>query len=150
MATTTLQVGSKTTLTTSALNSLASGTYVSAGTIDVSASDPVDVIVEVEVTPGTVSGNKQVVVFAKTSLDNTNFTTGPESGTTTTDEPNLLFLGTVPVNTNATQQRKEFPLSALIGFVPPYTKIIIKNDSGVALASSGHGVYYSTVSAVTS
>lgn len=136
--------GSRTTLTTTALNSLASATYVSAGTIDVSAVDPDDLIVEVEVTPGTVSSLKQVSVFVQASFDNSNFSTGPTSGTTTTDEPNLYFIGAVPCNTNSTLQRKAFSVLASLGFVPPYAKIIVKNETGAALAASGHGVYYTT------
>lgn len=145
MSTISEPVGARTSLTTSALDSLASATYVAAGTIDVSASDPLDVIIEVEATPGTVSGNKQLVVFIKESLDNTNFSTGPESGTTTTDESNLYLLGVVPLNTNSTLQRKAFSVAERLGWVPPYIKVICKNDSGVALASSGHAVNYSTV-----
>ena len=79
MASITAVVGAKTALTTSALNSLASATYVSAGTIDLTAADPLDVLVEVAATPGTVSGNKQVVVFAKVSLDGSTWTSGPET-----------------------------------------------------------------------
>lgn len=143
MATTqTLPAGSRTTLTTSALNSLASATYVSAGTIDVSSVDPLDVAVEVEVTPGTVSSDKGVYVFVKISFDNTNFSTGPESGTTTTDEPNLYLLGFVPCNTNSTLQRGGFSVASALGFVPPYMKVIVKNATGAALASSGHAVYH--------
>lgn len=149
MATTTLQAGTRTALTTSALNSLASATYVSAGTIDVSASDPVDMVVEVEATPGTVSGNRQLLVFAKVSFDGTNFSSGPETGTTVTDEPNLLLIGALPLNTNATLQRRAFSVTAALGYVPPYCKIVCRNDSGAALAASGHAVYYTTYSAVT-
>lgn len=142
MATITAPAGTRTNLTTTALNSLASATYVSAGVIDVSAVDPIDLVVEVEVTPGTVSSDKGVYVFAKTSFDNTNFSTGPESGTTTTDEPNLYLIGFVPCNTNATLQRKAFSVASALGYVPPYTNIIIKNATGVALAASGHAVNY--------
>jgi hypothetical protein len=144
MATITLLAGTRTSLTTSALDSLASATYVSAGTINVASADPLDILVEVEVTPGTVSTDKGVYVFAKVSFDNTNFSTGPESSTTTTDEPNLYLLGFVPCNTNSTLQRKAFSINTAIGFVPPYTKIIVKNATGAALASSGHAVYYTT------
>lgn len=144
MAVITAPAGTRTTLTTTALNSLASATYVSAGTIDVNATDPIDVVVEVEATPGTVAGNKQLLVFAQASFDNTNFSTGPTSGTTATDEPNLLFLGSLPLNTNATLQRRPFSVMSALGYVPPYFKIIVKNDSGAALAASGHAVYYTT------
>lgn len=148
MATVKQVVGSRTSLTTSALNSLASATFVSAGTITHNTNQPLDVMVEVTATPGTVSGNKQLVVFAKISLDGTNFTSGPESGTTTTDEPDLFFVGTVPLNTNSTAQTKTFSLAAALGGVLPYaSKIIVKNDSGAALNASGGSVYYSEISA---
>jgi len=148
MATVKQVVGTRTALTTSALNSLASATFVSAGTITHNTNQPLDVLVEVTATPGTVAGNKQLVVFAKISLDGTNFTSGPESGTTTTDEPDLFFVGTVPLNTNSTAQTKTFSLAAAYGGVLPYaSKIIVKNDSGAALAASGNSVYYSEISA---
>lgn len=138
----TIVPGSRTLLTSSALNSLASANYVSAGIVDVSAADPLDVVVEVEVTPGTVAGNKQVAVFAKVSLDGTNYSTGPESGSSSTDEANLKFLGVVPCASNATLQRQSFSLVAALGFVPPYTNIVVKNDTGAALASTGHSVNF--------
>lgn len=138
----TISAGSRTLLTNSALNSLASANYVSAGIVDVSAADPLDVVVEVEVTPGTVAGNKQVAVFAKVSLDGTNYSTGPETGSSSTDEANLKFLGAVPCATNALLQRQSFSVVAALGFVPPYINIVVKNDTGSALASSGHSVNY--------
>lgn len=140
-------LGTRTALTTTALNSLAAATYVSAGTITHASTSkvPLDVLIEVAVTPGTVSGNKQVVVFAKVSLDGTNQTTGPETGTTTTDEPNLKFIGTVPCNTNSTAQRNVFSLRGALGFIPYDSEIVVKNDTGAALAASGHSVYYQDV-----
>lgn len=146
MATVKQIVGTRTALTTTALNSLASATFASAGTITAATNDPLDVLLEVTVTPGTVSGNKQVIVYARGSLDGTNFESGPTSGTTTTDEPNLTFVGTVPCNTSATAQTGLFSLAAAFGGVLPYAAdIVIKNDSGAALASSGHSVHYSEV-----
>ena len=148
MATVKQVVGSRTSLTTTALNSLASATFVSAGTITHNTNQPIDVLIEVTATPGTVSGNKQLVVFAKVSLDGTNYSTGPESGTTTTDEPDLYYVGTVPLNTNSTAQTKTFSLASALGGVLPYaSKIIVKNDSGAALNASGGSVYYSEISA---
>lgn len=145
MATITAIVGARTALTTSALNSLASATYVSAGTIDLTSADPLDVLVEVTATPGTVSGNRQIVVFAKVSLDGTNFTTGPETGSTATDEPNLKFLGTVPCNTSSTRQTNVLSVVGALGFVPPHLEIVVKNDTGAALVASGHSVHYAVV-----
>ena len=146
MATLTATVGTRTSLTTTAMDSLGSATYVSCGTLNHTTNKPLDCLIEVKVTPGTVSGNKQVVVFAKKSLDGTNFESGPESGTTTTDEPDLSYVGTIPCNSNSTAQTRIFSLAAVFGGVlPQQTKIIVKNDSGAALAASGHSVYYSEV-----
>lgn len=146
MSTVKLAQGARTQLSgaAAALNSLASATYVVLGTIthNSSGKTPLDCFVEIAATPGTVAGNKQLVLFAKPSLDGTNFGTGPESGTTTTDEPDLVFIGTLPLNTNATLQRKILSLAAAYGGVLPYaSKLIAKNDSGAALASSGNDVY---------
>ena len=148
MATVKQVVGTRTALTTSALNSLASATFVSAGTITHNTNQPIDVLIEVTATPGTVSGNKQLLVYAKASLDGSNQTTGPETGTTVTDEPNLYYVGTLPLNTNSTTQTKVFSLAAAYGGLLPYaSEIIVKNDSGAALNASGGSVYYSEISA---
>jgi len=148
MATVKQVVGARTALTTSALNSLASATFVSAGTITHNTNQPIDVLIEVTATPGTVSGNKQLLVYAKASLDGTNQTTGPETGTTVTDEPNLYFVGALPLNTNSTTQTKVFSLAAAYGGLLPYaSEIVVRNDSGAALNASGGSVYYSEISA---
>lgn len=148
MATVKQVVGSRTSLTTSALNSLASATFVSAGTITHNTNQPLDVLVEVTATPGTVSGNKQLLVYAKASLDGSNQTTGPETGTAVTDEPNLYYVGTLPLNTNSTTQTKVFSLAAAYGGLLPYaSEIVVRNDSGAALNASGGSVYYSEISA---
>jgi hypothetical protein len=141
-------LGTRTALTTTALDGLVgtTATYVSAGTITLATASktPLDVLLEVAVTPGTVTGNKQVVVFLKESLDGTNFSTGPESGTTATDEPNLVFLGVVPCNTNSTQQRATFSIAGACGGVLPHSvKVICKNETGAALTTGS--VYYQTV-----
>lgn len=145
MATITSIVGTRTSLTVTGLGTLASATYVLSNAITHTTNDPLDVIVEVEVaTTNTPSGNKQLVVFAKGSLDGTNFGSGPESGTTTTDEPDLHFVGTVPMNTATTTHRKFFSLAAAFGGVlPQQTKLVLKNDLGVALTSGA--VYTSEV-----
>jgi hypothetical protein len=135
-------VGTRTTL--GSLGTLASATYLNVGTLTFNTNKPLDVELEVSATPGTVSGNKQLKVFAQQSLDGTNFETGPVSGTTTTDEPNLTFIGTVPLNSNATLQRKVFKLAAAFGGTLPHSaKIIVLNDSGAALSSGS--VEYSEV-----
>ena len=139
MATVKQVVGTRTSLAYSgtALSTLASATYVENTTAyNCATNGPLDVLVEVNATPGsTPSGNSQVLVFAAISLDNTNFTSGPTSGTTTTDEPNLYLLGALPVSTSGVAERGIFSLLKSLGFLPDAFYIIIKNDCGVALSA---------------
>lgn len=136
MATIKTHVQAPSALTVSGLSTLASATYCVSSTITHSTNDPLDVFVDVTVTPGTVAGNKQLLIFAQASLDGTNFSTGPTSGTTTTDEPGLYFVGTLPLNTNATAQRKVFALAAAFGgSLPIASRLVFKNDSGAAFTA---------------
>jgi hypothetical protein len=115
------------------LGTLASATYVASSSIDLGAAIPVDVTFEVEANAnGTPSGNKQLLVFCKFSLDNTNFGSGPESGTTATEEADLHLIGALPMN-DTNDHRKFFSLAGLP--VARYLKIVCKNDLGVALTS---------------
>ena len=129
--------GTKTALTCTGLGTLASATYVTSAVYNNTTNQPLDLMVELTVaTTNTPSGNQQCVVFAQASYDNTNFQTGPGSGTTTTDEPLLTFLGIVAVAITATTERKSFSVAAAYGGVlPPYVQIVVKNDLGVALTT---------------
>lgn len=133
--------------TGSALSTLANVTYVtSTNPVDLGAVTPLDCVLELPVTPGTVSGNKQVVLFIKISVDGSNYSSGPESGTTTTDEPDLYLIGVVPCNTNSTAEKKSFSMASALGFCPRYFKPVVKNDSGAALSAGT--VNYVTITGV--
>src|SRR5687768_13002759 len=115
------------------LGTLAAGTYITSAAIDLGASIPLDVTFEVECDPnGTPAGNKQLVLFAKLSLDNVNFGSGPESGTTATEEADLHWIGTLSCNDTGTH-RKFFSLQGLP--ITRYLKLVVKNDMGVPLSS---------------
>ena len=145
MATIKQIVGARTSLTVTGLSTLASGTYVSSSAYPANTNQPLDVIVEVDVaTTNTPTGNKQVMVFVQESLDGTNFRSGPTSGTTTTDEPNLKFLGSVPMNSVTTSQIGTFSILRELGYCPYALKVVLKNDLGVALTSGA--VYTSEIS----
>ena len=137
MATVKQVAGARTSLTVTGLSTLASGTYVASSAKDNTTNQPLDVMVEVTTaTTNTPAGNKQVVVFAIASYDNTNYQTGPTSGTATTDEPLLTFLGVVSVQTASVTEIKSFSVaSAYGGVLPPYFKIVLKNDLGVSLTT---------------
>lgn len=138
-------VGTRTSLTITGLATLASANYVASSSYNCDTNKPVNVVVEVAVaTTNTPSGNKQLAVFLQESLDGTNFRSGPTSGTTTTDEPDLLSLGTIPMNTSSTTHRGTFSVLQALGYVPKEFKIVCKNDLGVALTSGT--VYTSEIS----
>lgn len=128
-----------------ALGTLASATYVTSTAIDLGATIPMDVTFEMEANAnGTPSGNKQLVLFCKFSLDGTNYGSGPESGTTATEEGDLHFIGAMPtVDTN--DHRKFFSLAGLP--IARYLKLVVKNDLGVALTSGN--VYKSDITVVS-
>lgn len=128
-----------------AMNNLANVTYVVLGTITHNSGGkvPLDCFVELDVMPGTVAGNKQAVLFAQISGNGTDFTTGPSNGTVVTDELNLYRIGTLPLGTNAVMQSQMFSLAAALpgGILPFATKLILKNDSGAALAATGNDLF---------
>lgn len=113
------------------LGTLASLAYIESSTIDLGAAIPLDVTFEVECIPnGTPTGNRQLVLFAKLSLDNSNFGTG---GTSANDDPQLHWIGTLPTYTTGVAHRKHFSLQGLP--ITRYLKLVVKNDMGVALTS---------------
>lgn len=113
------------------MGTLASAAYIIGSTIDLGATIPLDVTFEMECVPnGAPTGNKQLVLFAQLSLDNTNFGTG---GTSVNDEAQLHWIGTLPTYTSAVAHRKHFSLSGLP--IARYLKLVVKNDMGVALTS---------------
>ncbi len=124
--------------TVTGLATLASATYVAGPTMTHVTNGPLDVLVFPTVaTTNVVTGNKQVVVFAQASYDGTTFGSGPISGTTTTDEANLHYVGSIPLNTSSTDESKMLSLAAAFGGTLPYaSRLVFKNDCGVALTSA--------------
>lgn len=115
------------------LGTLASATFIASSAIDLGAAIPLDVSIDVECDPnGAPSGNAQLRVFVQLSLNGTDFTTGPVSSTSVVNIQDLYAIGTVPCNdTNA--HRKIFSLSGLP--IARYIKVVVLNDTGVALTS---------------
>lgn len=137
MATVKQIAGTLTSLTVTGFSTLTSATYVASAVYNNTTNQPSDLVVEVTAaTTNTPAGNKQVAVFAKASYDNTNWQSGPESGITATDESDLTFLGVLPLASASTTERKSFSVAAAYGGVlPPYLKVVLKNDLNVSLTS---------------
>lgn len=150
MSSATIMLGTRTAIAgaDTALNSLGAGMFIALGTITHAQGSkvPLDCAVELAAMPGTVSGNKQLILYAQPSLDGSTFSSGPVSGTTTTDEANLIYIGSLPLGTNAAQQRRVFYLAAAFGGNLPFaTRLIVKNDSGATLAASGNEAFMQNV-----
>ena len=132
MATFTQAQGTRTLIFS--IGTLGSGYFNVSPAIDLGPSIPLDVTLEVEVsTSGAPTGNKQVVLYAKLSLDNVNFGSGPEVvGVDATNEADLHWIGTLPCN-DTNMHRKMFSLQGLP--VARYLKLVAKNETGMTLAS---------------
>jgi hypothetical protein len=147
MATIKRIVGTRTeTIANATLASLGADTYAVGGAVDCQADDPIDVLIDILITAGsTTSGDKCVLVFAKVSSDGTNYTSGPESGSTPTDEPNLYLIGVLPTATASGAYRGVFSMFQALGFIPTDFKIVVRNRTGATLAASSHSVGYAFV-----
>lgn len=141
-------VQTRTSLTVTGLSTLASATYVASSAITLNTNKPADLFIEVSLaTTNTPSGNKRAKVFAIYSLDGTNYTTGPTSGTSATDEPDLYWLGDIKIPVASVTHTQLFAISQHFARPPHSMKVVILNDLGVALTSGT--VYTSEVSDVT-
>lgn len=137
-------IGTRTQLNTTSFATLANATYVNPGTITRTDVNTNDIYLELNVTPnGTVTGNKRIVLKAQISIDGTNFSSGPTSGTTTTDDGDLYLIGTVPTATNSGAQSGVFSVLASLGFIPKAIKPVVFNDCGVSLSAGT--LYYAEV-----
>lgn len=123
-------------------NSLAPGAYASLGTIDFGAAPPHECFIEVSAQAGAAtSGNQQVVLYARSSLDGTNFS---DSGSSV-NERNLRKIGAIALkDANAHVSAAMSVSQAFGGALPPKIEIIAKNDCGTALAASGQVGKYVT------
>ena len=115
----------------------AAGAYVSNG----GANKPIDVLFEYSASVAANStGNKQISLFVQGSLDGTTWAPLPVSATDTTHDTSMIPLGSVPTNggtgVETTRTPRPFSIAAAFGgILPPYWRVIQKNDCGVALSS---------------
>ena len=125
-------VGAKTALTFSSLPTLASATFGTSSAKDNTANAPVDLLVEMSITPGAVAGNKQAMLYALASLDGTAYQTGANA----TDNTVMTLIGVLLLPSAATAQTKHFSVAmAYGGVLPPYLKFVVLNDSGAAFTA---------------
>jgi hypothetical protein len=132
-----------TTALSGTANGLANGAFASLGPIDFGSNPPHECFVEVTLQPSaSVTGNQRAVIFCRSSVDGTNFSTAPSSA----ESLNAGLVGVVALPNNTARRSLAFPLSPLFGgALPPKVEIFVQNDCGVAFASSGQVGQYRTV-----
>ena len=123
-------------------NSLASGGFASLGQIDFGSAPPHECFVEVSLQASTTTtGNRQAVIWCRSSVDGTNFSVAPSS----TDSVNARLVGVVSLPDTTARRSVAMPLSPLFGgALPPKVEVYVQNDAGVALASTGQVGQYRT------
>lgn len=133
--------------------SLAAANYDLTGTVYSNAASKVaDVLFEyIATVAANPTGSKQIVLFIQGSLDGTTWNAAPTNATDTTHDTSMRLLGVIPTNggTNGEVDRLSFSVAAAYGGMPPpYWRVIIKNDCGVALSSCSARTVDVTLTAV--
>lgn len=124
-------------------NSLANGAFASLGEIDFGSAPPHLCFVEVSLqASAATSSDKGVYVYARSSIDGTNFS---DAGSTA-NELNLQRLGFVSLADTAAHRCAALEISQFFGGgLPTKVEIVVKNACGTALAGSGQGGNYRTL-----
>lgn len=138
MATLSTTLGSASALTVTGLSTLASANYATSDAIDTSVRTVADIEVEALITVGTVSGNKQIVVFAIGSDDGSEYESQNSSATDATHDANMRWVCIIPAPANSEQLKRKFLLAAAFGYVLPANsvKLVFKNDTGAAFSAA--------------
>lgn len=154
MATTLKPVYGTSTALTCTLNSLAASATVGRSSVEVDNSSDLflDVICQVKVTVGTVSGNKQVLIYAYGTVDETNigYSTkgtdidGTDKGVTIVEPTMIAGPIVLPCPTNSViHTSRPFSIKNFFGgTMPEKWGLFIANDTGAALAGSGNAIRY--------
>lgn len=123
-----------------ALNSLASGSTATGVAINVTTNNPLDVLYEITIDPGTTSGNYQALVYAISSLDGTNWSDS------TNLAQNAAYVGMIYLPSTSIVRSKAMSIAAAFGgTLPRHFKVLVKNDSGAAFDGSNNAAQYEEV-----
>lgn len=149
-----LAYGTPTAIAVTSMNSLASSTTngISSASVTTPTTDnTADCFVQVHASLGTftASATTGIYVWAYGSVDGTDWPTGFSgtdqaiTGLTPTTGNQLRFLGYIPGVSATVVKSQPFSIAAAFGGVlPPRWALAIQNQTGVALAASGHVAEY--------
>ncbi len=135
MATLKPQYGSKTSITIS-LNSLANGSVATSNAIDNSSNLYQDALVEITIS-GTAATNAYCDVRLLASEDNSTWGTWESA----------IKLGTIDLS--VTPNTGHFSIYGVLGAMPKYWKIAVKNVTGNVLAASGNSASYQGINIIS-
>lgn len=125
----TQKYGSAASLTTTGLSTLANGASATSDTLDLTSANPFDVHVEAVLTTGaSATAGSLIRIYAKFSIDNTDFTT----------DVNDRWLGNVILSgAGAATHKGVFSVAAGFpgGIIPPYVKIRVQQDTSDAFTA---------------
>ena len=146
MATSTPLRGANTPLSfTAADATLASGGYAVSSAITTTtagsggiAADDLAVTISAGIA-ATAVANDTISVFAVSSIDGTTFSDAPaDDSTDSTHDANMAFIGSLTVPSAAAQtlvMTLQDVAASFGGWLPPYIRVVVKNNSGAALTS---------------
>lgn len=125
------------------LNSLGDGSAAQSDDYDNSTNRYHDVLVQVA-SNGLSGSTASMSVYVAVSVDGgTTFTDGAATTAqsfTLANLDNSRLLGTIQMNGTTAVESLAMSIRAALGYMPEYFVLIFVNNSGAALASSGHGV----------
>ena len=150
MITVTQNFGTVADVAGAALNSLADGAYWQSASINNSVILGLWLEIFLTIVTTTTAGNDgSVDVYIAPSIDGGTDFAGGASGSqgsysdSGNVDPDLLtFIGSVPIDASETTARTYEGYLQLPANVPEYFSIVLQNNTGAALASSGHAVEY--------
>ena len=138
MANLKLAYSNATSLTVTGLNSLANQSTATSDAVDNTTNLYLDYLVEVSIADVAEAGSNTVFVYAISSVDGTNY-----SDLQSTNLSAPAVVGAVPCRGAGTWRSRAMSVAAAFGgSLPPKFKLVIYNDLGVTLASSGNSVQY--------
>lgn len=154
MATASIVYGSPDTHTITLASLASSATAGRAGTaIDNTSTNAIDALVYGKITTGTTpTVNTSIEIWLGSSGDGTNFSGGfggTDAALTPTSSPLLSLALSLPVaaTSNVTHILPVISVVSILGSLPPYWFVFIRNSSGVALnATAGnHSIVHRTI-----
>ena len=122
-----LSYATASSLTVTGLATLANGSSATSATVDNTTTLFLDALIELTFTTGTVSATGTVEIWAKGSIDNTDFD----------DDINDRLVSVVVLTGTTSQTRKRVVGLASVfgGTLPPYWQVRIRNATGAALTA---------------